>query len=49
MQSDISHTGGKVFYNLINFLLSKSFPIDLLRKISEIIENMIFPSLAENP
>ena len=42
MQSYISHPRGTVFYHLINFLSSKSCPIHLLRKISEIIENMIF-------
>ena len=43
MQSYISHHArGTVFYHLINYLSSKSCPIDLLRKISEIIENMIF-------
>ena len=43
MQSYISHhPRGTVFYHLINYLSSKSCPIDLLRKISEIIENMIF-------
>ena len=36
------HLRGTVFYHLINYLSSKSCPIDLLRKISEIIENMIF-------
>ena len=38
----MSHLGGTVFYHLINFLLPKSCPIDLLQKMSEIIENMIF-------
>ena len=42
MQSYISHPLGTVFYHLINFLLSKSYLTDLLRKISEIIENVIF-------
>ena len=42
MQFYISHPCGTVFYHLINYLSSKSCPIDLLRKISEIIENMIF-------
>ena len=42
MQSYISHPRGTVFYHLIKFLSSKSCPIHLLRKISEIIENMIF-------
>ena len=42
MQSYISHPRGTLLYQLINFLLSKSCPIDLFRKISEIIENMIF-------
>ena len=46
MQSYISHHArGTVFYHLINYLSSKSCPIDLLRKISEIIENMIFSSI----
>ena len=40
MQSYISHPRGTVFYHLINFLSSKSCPIHLLRKISEIIENI---------
>ena len=58
MQSCISHPRGTVFYHLINFL-SKSYLIDLLRNISEIVENnifsdfrftenMIFQSVAEN-
>ena len=43
MQSYISHHArGTVFYHLINYLSSKSCPIDLLRKILEIIGNMIF-------
>ena len=42
MQSYISHQRETVFYHLINFLSSKSCPIHLLRKISEVIENMIF-------
>ena len=42
MQFYISHPCGTVFDHLINYLSSKSCPIDLLRKISEIIENMIF-------
>ena len=42
MQSYISQSRVTVFYHLINYL-SKSCPIDLLRKISEIIENMVFP------
>ena len=42
MQSYISRPRGTVFYHLINYLSSKSCPIHLLRKISEIIENMIF-------
>ena len=42
MQSYIFHPRGTVFYHLINYLSSKSCPIDMLRKISEIIENMIF-------
>ena len=43
MQSYISHhPRGTVFYHLINYLSSKSSPIDVLRKISEIGENMIF-------
>ena len=42
MQFYISHPCGTVFYHLINYLSSKSCPIDLLRKITEIIENMIF-------
>ena len=42
MHSYISPPRGTVFYHLINFLLSKSCPIDLLRKIPEIIENMVF-------
>ena len=40
MQSYISHSRGKVFYHLINYLSSKHCPIGLLRKISEIIENI---------
>ena len=60
MQSYISQPLGTVFYHLIIFLLSKSWPMDLLWKISEIIEHMIFslifvlqkkmifPSIAEN-
>ena len=42
IQSYISHPRGTVFYHLINFLSSKSCPIQSLRKISEIIETMIF-------
>ena len=42
MQSYISHARVTVFYHLINFLSSKSCPIYLLRKILEIIENIIF-------
>ena len=42
MQSYISHQCETVFYHLINFLSSKYCPIHLLRKISEVIENMIF-------
>ena len=44
MQSYISHRCGRVFYPLIFFLsfFTLSCFIDLLRKISEIIENMIF-------
>ena len=43
MQSYISHRRGRVFNPLIFFsFLSLSCFIDLLRKISEIIENMIF-------
>ena len=42
MQSFISHRRETVFYHLFNFFLSKSCPINLLWKISEIIENMIF-------
>ena len=44
MQSYISHRCGRVFYPLIFFLsfFALSCFIDLLRKISEIIENMIF-------
>ena len=38
----MSRPRGTVFCHLINFLSSKSSPIHLLRKISEIIENMIF-------
>ena len=45
MQSYISHPRGIVFYHLINYLSSKFSPIDLLGKISEIIENMIFSLL----
>ena len=30
------------------FFIIKILPIDLLRKISEITENMIFPPIAEN-
>ena len=59
MQSYISHPRGTVFYHLISFSSSKPCPIHLLRKIAEIIENMIFslifvtenmifPSFAEN-
>ena len=40
MQSYIFHPRGTVFYHLINCLSSKSCPIDMLRKISEIMENM---------
>ena len=40
MQSYISRPFGTVFYHLINYLSSKSCSIDLLRKISEIIENI---------
>ena len=40
MQSYVSHPRGTVFYHLINFLSSKSCPIHLFRKISEIIENI---------
>ena len=42
MQSYISLLRGTVFYHLINYLSSKSCPIDLLQKILEIIENKIF-------
>ena len=42
MQSYISHPCGTVFYHVINFLSLKSCPIHFFRKISEIIENMIF-------
>ena len=42
MESSISHPRGTIFSHLINFLLSKSCPVDLLRKVSEVIENMIF-------
>ena len=42
MQSFFFHPRGTVFYHLITFLSSKSCPIHLLRKTSEIIENMIF-------
>ena len=44
MQSYISHRRGRVFNHLIFFFsfLSLSCFIDLLRKISEIIENMTF-------
>ena len=42
MQPYISHPRGTVFYHLINYLSSKTGAIDLLRKRSEIIENMIF-------
>ena len=42
MQSYISHRRGRDFNPLIFFsFLSLSYFIDLLRKISEIIENMI--------
>ena len=41
MQSYIFHPRGAVCH-LFNYLSSKSCPIDMLRKISEIIENMIF-------
>ena len=41
MQSYISHPRATVFYYLINYLSPKSCPIDLLREISEIIENII--------
>ena len=55
----MSRPRGTVFCRLINFLSSKSSPIHLLRKISEIIENifffnfrfkgnMVFLSIAEN-
>ena len=42
MQSYSSHPFGTVFYHLMNVLSSKFCPTGLLRKISEIIENMIF-------
>ena len=42
MQSCIFHPHGSVFYHLINYLSWKSCPIDMLWKIPEIIENMIF-------
>ena len=42
MQSYSSHPRATVFYHLVNVLSSKSCPIGLLWKISEIIENMIF-------
>ena len=42
MQSYICHPCGTVFYHVINFLSLKSCPIHFFRKISEIIENMIF-------
>ena len=42
MQSYSSHPCATVFYNLINVLSSKSCPVGLLRKILEIIENMMF-------
>ena len=45
MQSYISHPRGIVFNPLIIFFLSLSCSIDLLQKIQEIIENMIFSSL----
>ena len=47
MQSYISHRRGRVFNPLIFFfsLLTLSCFIDLLRKMSEIIENMIFSSI----
>ena len=47
MQSYISHRRGRVFNPLIFFfsLLRLSCFIDLLRKMSEIIENMIFSSI----
>ena len=42
MQSYISHPRGTVCNPLI-ILLSLSCYIDLLRKLSEIVENMIYP------
>ena len=48
MQSYSSYPRGTVFDHLINVLSSKSSPTGLLRKISEIIENMIFSLIAEN-
>ena len=42
MQSYILHPRGTVFYHLINYLSSKFCPIDMLREILEIIENMTF-------
>ena len=48
MQPYSSHPHATVFYHLINVLSSKSCPIGLLWKISEIIENMIFSSIVEN-
>ena len=42
MQSYISHPCGTVFYHSISFILSKTCPIDLLQKISQVTENMIF-------
>ena len=42
MQPYIFHQRGTVFYYLIFFFFSKSCFIDLLRKISEIIENIFF-------
>ena len=41
-ESYIFHPRGTVFYHLINYLSPKSCSMDLLQKISKIIENMIF-------
>ena len=42
MQSYISHLRATILYRIIIFSNQISCPIDLLRKILEIIENMIF-------
>ena len=42
MQSYIFHPRIRVFYHLIHYLSSKSCPIDMLQKLSEIIENILF-------